>query len=88
MGSRRANHGGRTLGYEISQVTRPEEQHEILDRILEMWLAQPHLRLGQMICNAASRGDPFHLSDNECAYRVEMLACSGALCRGMRAVCK
>lgn len=50
----------------------PAQKKEVLDRILQIWIANPSLRLGQMISIALpDGGDPFYVEDYALIEKLE-----------------
>jgi len=56
----------------------PKRIDEILTALRVYWLANPDLRLGQIVCNIAYEwgGDPFHIEDHELLRRLQRTPCS------------
>jgi hypothetical protein len=57
----------------MKRAKTPEQKRDVVERVLACWLKCDHLRLGQLLCNAAG-GDPFYTEDFELAQRAELLS--------------
>jgi hypothetical protein len=62
----------------MKRATTPEQKHEIIERLLNVWLSVPELRLGQLIDNgipfrADGESDIFYIEDYELIECVEDL---------------
>lgn len=53
----------------------PEEKKSVIDRLYRAWLANPHLRLGQLIANYAPgvspNSDLFYAEDDDFIKAIE-----------------
>ena len=49
------------------RATTPELKREVIERLYKAWLAEPDLRLGQLICNNTLRlhQELFYIEDSE-----------------------
>ena len=47
-------------------------KREILERLLQVWEANPHLRLGQLLHNAFNKVNLFYLYDDELVKLLEL----------------
>jgi hypothetical protein len=55
-----------------SRADTPEQKKEVTERLYQVWLRDPSLRLGQLISLAIPNGgDPFYLEDFELVSRLE-----------------
>ena len=45
---------------------------EVMERLLRVWEANPHLRLGQLLSNATIDVDVFYLFDDEFVKLIEL----------------
>lgn len=48
----------------------PEDKKRIMGKIQNAWLANPHLRLGQLMSNATHEVDLFSIEDESLADRL------------------
>jgi hypothetical protein len=52
-------------------MTREEEIKNVMAKITKLWLAEPHMRLGQLIDNSLSDSDIFFVKDEELIKTIE-----------------
>jgi hypothetical protein len=52
----------------LNQISR----QEVMERLLRVWEANPHLRLGQLMHNATIDVDVFYLFDDEFVALIEL----------------
>lgn len=58
---------------ERAAITQPEiTKREVMERLLRVWEANPHLRLGQLLSNATIDVDVFYLFDDEFVKLIEL----------------
>lgn len=53
------------------RATTPEQRREVVERLLAVWERHPELRLGQLVCSAGNRHDPFYTEDFELVEKLE-----------------
>lgn len=56
---------------EVMNADRFYEIDTALERIREVWMAHPELRLGQLLSNVKSNGDLYYIEDEDLVNKVE-----------------
>ena len=53
-----------------AEMRDPNRIDPMIERLRQVWKANPDLRLAQLICNATSLDDPYYIEDDELQKRL------------------